>query len=224
MGLFNLLQTVANVRRNVSARLVDKERNRELASQFGEAYFDGPREQGYGGYHYDGRWLAVARAAVARYGLGPGSRVLDIGCAKGFLVHDLMQVQAGLEAVGLDISSYALAHAKPEVADRLVLGCATALPFADASFDAVLAINTLHNLDRAGCIQALREMTRVCRQAEHCFVQVDAYRNEAERDLFEAWMLTAKTYGKPEQWHELFAEADYSGDYFWTILELNTTD
>ncbi len=224
MGLFNLLQTVPNVRRNVSARLVDKDRNRQLASQFGEAYFDGTREQGYGGYIYDGRWLAVARAAVDRYGLGPNSRVLDIGCAKGFLVHDLIQVQPGLDAVGLDISSYALAHAKPEVADRLVQGCATALPFPDQSFDAVLSINTIHNLDRAGCIQALREMTRVCRQPRHCFVQVDAYRNEAERDLFEAWMLTAKTYGTPEYWHELFSEADYSGDYFWTILELNTTD
>ena len=52
------------------------------------------------------------------------------------------------------------------------------------------------------------------------FVQVDAYRNEAERDLFEAWMLTAKTYCRPEEWLKLFSEAGYTGDYYWTILEL----
>lgn len=224
MGLFNLLQTVPTIRRNVSARLVDKEQNRAAALLFGEAYFDGTREQGYGGYTYDGRWVEVARTMVARYGLGPNSRVLDIGCAKGYLVFDLTQVMPGLDAWGVDVSDYALAHARPEVADRLVLGNAKTLPFPDQSFDAVMAINTLHNLDRGDCLQALREMNRVCRNPRHCFVQVDAYRTEEERELFEAWMLTARTYCTPEQWEILFEEAGYQGDYFWTILQLEASD
>jgi ubiquinone/menaquinone biosynthesis C-methylase UbiE len=37
----------------------------------------------------------------------------------------------------------------------LVLGSADRLPFADKSFDLVVSINTIHNLDRAGCIRAL---------------------------------------------------------------------
>ena len=39
--------------------------NRETALKFGAEYFDGKREQGYGGYRYDGRWVPIARDIVA---------------------------------------------------------------------------------------------------------------------------------------------------------------
>ncbi len=180
-------------------------------------YFDGPREYGYGGYRYDGRWVPVARDIVAHFGLAPGMRVLDIGCAKGFLVKDLMQ--AGLDAYGADVSRYALTHCEPEVVGRLHLASAVELPFPDKSFDAVLSINTIHNLDREGCGRALREMTRVVRNTEKCFVQVDAYRSAEEKDIFESWCLTAETYLPPAEWIALFDQAAYAGDYYWTILK-----
>jgi ubiquinone/menaquinone biosynthesis C-methylase UbiE len=146
-------------------------------------------------------------------------RVLDVGCAKGFVVKDLMQVCPGLQAFGIDVSSYALAHCEAETIGRLHLGTAESLPFPDQSFDAVLSINTIHNLDRDGCIRAFREMNRICRNPEKCFVQVDAYRNDKEKALFESWCLTAITYLTPGEWVSLFHEAGYRGDYFWTILE-----
>jgi ubiquinone/menaquinone biosynthesis C-methylase UbiE len=146
-------------------------------------------------------------------------RVLDVGCAKGFLIKDLMQETPGLEAFGLDISSYALMHCEPESVGRLHLGTAELLPFPDASFDAVLSINTIHNLDRQGCIRSLREMVRVARNPSCCFVQVDAYRSDDGKALFESWCLTAVTYLRPSEWISLFQKAGYSGDYYWTILE-----
>ena len=48
--------------------------------------------------------------------------------------------------------------------------------------------------------------------------EVDAYRNEEEKNLFLDWVLTAKTYGTPEFWKKLISEANYKGDYYWTIL------
>ncbi|MFC3053741.1 methyltransferase domain-containing protein [Kordiimonas pumila] len=224
MPEFNLLKSVPSIRRSVAARLVNKDVNRAEALKFGQAYFDGPREQGYGGYTYDGRWKAVAATARDRYGLKAGMKVLDIGCAKGFFVHDLMEMVPGLEAVGIDISAYALEHALHSVQAHVQQGSADKLPFADHSFDAVFSINTIHNLDRAGCVAALQEMVRVCKNPGACFVQVDAYRNEAELTLFEAWMLTAQTYCTPDEWYTLFAEARYTGDYFWTILEFDETE
>ena len=101
MGEFNLLQTYPKAIRDVAARLADKEKNRRIALEFGMEYFDGTREQGYGGYVYDGRWIPIARAILDRYHLGPGDRVLDIGCAKGFLMKDLLDCCAGLEVRGL---------------------------------------------------------------------------------------------------------------------------
>jgi hypothetical protein len=66
-------------------------------------------------------------------------------------------------------------------------------------------------------IQALREIERLA--PARGYVQVDAYRNEAERNIFLGWVLTAKTFLKPKQWVALFAEAGYKGDYYWTILD-----
>src|SRR5262245_5067514 len=105
----DLLRALPRVRRNIQKRKEAKEPAVvAISKQYGEMYFDGPREYGYGGYYYDGRWLPVARDIVDHFGLKPGMRVLDVGCAKGFLVKDLMTVCLGLEAFGLDISPYAL--------------------------------------------------------------------------------------------------------------------
>lgn len=222
MAEFNLLNTVPKLVRDVGMRRIDKEANRAISMQFGQAYFDGPREQGYGGYSYDGRWQAVAEKAIDRYALDATSKVLDIGCAKGFFVRDLMDVCPGLDAYGLDISHYAAMHCHPDVVGRVHVGNALELPFPDDSFDAVFSINTIHNLDRDGCIKALKEMSRVSRNPEKCFVQVDAYRSAAEKQIFEDWMLTAKTYGRPEEWQALFTEAGYVGDCYWTIMEFDS--
>jgi cyclopropane fatty-acyl-phospholipid synthase-like methyltransferase len=216
----NLLRALPATKRNIKKRSEAKNPSViAAAKQFGEKYFDGPRELGYGGYRYDGRWKPVARDIIDHFGLKPGMRVLDVGCAKGFLVKDLMCKCPGLEAFGLDISSYALTHCEPEVIGRLHLGTAEDLPFPNASFDALLSINTIHNLDRPSCIRALKEMARVCRQPHNCFVQVDAYRTLEEKLLFEGWCLTAITYLTPAEWIQLFDQAGFKGDYYWTILE-----
>jgi SAM-dependent methyltransferase len=220
MAEVNLLRSLPKTTRNIRQREVGKSGDViAVAKQFGKEYFDGPREYGYGGYRYDGRWIPVARDIVGHFTLKPGMRVLDVGCAKGFLVKDLMQVSPGLEAYGLDISIYALSHGEPETGGRVCCGHAERLPFADCCFDAVLSINTIHNLDRNGCMNALREMTRVCRHPHKIFVQVDAFRTEQEKKLFEGWCLTALTYLTPPEWVALFARAGFRGDYNWTVLQ-----
>jgi ubiquinone/menaquinone biosynthesis C-methylase UbiE len=222
MPEYNLLGVQPVTCRDVSARLADKAFNRKQAVRFDWAYFDGPREQGYGGYVYDGRWKAVARRIIERYGVKPGDRLLDIGCAKGFLMKDLQDALSGVEVVGLDISDYAIRHCHPDVRGKIVRGSCDRLPWPDGQFAAAVAINTLHNLPEAGCRQALRELARVAAPGK-TFVQLDTYRNDEERELFEAWMLTAETYCRPEEWARMFENEGYAGDYFWTILNAGTT-
>src|SRR6266705_6436500 len=142
MGQVSLLEKLPKTKRDVNARALAKTQERvAVACQYGEMYFDGPREYGYGGYRYDGRWIPVAEDVVQHFGLKRGDRVLDVGCAKGFLVKDLMAVCPGLEAFGLDISEYALMHCEPEVIGRLHLGNALKLPFPDGSFRPVTRSN-----------------------------------------------------------------------------------
>lgn len=214
--LVPLLRTTPLAVRNVGDRAASKSPETiAVARQFGREYFDGDRRYGYGGYSYDGRWRSVARETISTYMLGPGSRVLDVGCAKGFYVSDLCSL--GIDAYGIDISRYAVAERPhPEVVGRLHLGSADALPYPDRSFDFVASINTLHNLPRPRLVSALREISRVSRGP--AFVQVDSYRTQEERELFESWVLTAETHGTPEYWLEVFAESGYDGDYAWTFV------
>jgi ubiquinone/menaquinone biosynthesis C-methylase UbiE len=218
MAEVNLLRSLPRTKRNIEARAAAKDPAVvAIANEFGAEYWDGDRKYGYGGYRYDGRWRSVARDMIAHFGLKPGMRVLDVGCGKGFLVKDFMIECPGLEAFGLDISPYAIEHAEPEVAGRLRLGNATSLPFPDVSFDAVVSINTIHNLERPGVIQALREIERLA--PGRGFVQVDAYHTPEQRELFLRWVLTAKFHDYPRGWLGVFEEAGYTGDWYWTVLE-----
>jgi SAM-dependent methyltransferase len=218
MAEVNLLSALPRGKRNLTARAHAKtDEHIRISREYGEMYFDGPREYGYGGYRYDGRWVPVARDIVRHFGLKPGDRVLDIGCAKGFLVKDLLSVCPGLEVFGVDVSRYALMKCEPEVIGRLHIGSADDLPFPDGSFQAVLSLNTIHNLDRAGCVRALKEIQRL--SGGKAFVQVDSFRTPEQKAVFEDWVLTAKFYDYPEGCISLFKEAGYTGDYYWTIIE-----
>jgi SAM-dependent methyltransferase len=218
MQEINLLSRYPKAKRNIQKRTTGQSaENIRIAREYGREYFDGPREQGYGGYRYDGRWLPIAEDMVAHWNLKPGDRVLDVGCAKGFLVKDLMKACPGLDVFGLDISEYALLHCESEAVGRLHLGNCVKMPFPDASFTAVVAINVVHNLDRADCIAAVREIERLA--PGRGYIQVDSYRTEEEREIFLSWVLTAKTHHDPTGWRQLFAEAGYTGDYSWTIIE-----
>jgi SAM-dependent methyltransferase len=194
--------------------------DRDVAKRFGREYFDGERTQGYGGYRYNARfWTGVAEDLRDAYGIVAGSRVLEIGCAKGFLLHDLRTAVPGIEPFGLEISEYAIANSMDDVRPRLVCGTAAALPFPDAAFDVVLCINTIHNLPLDLCKQAIREIERVKRPGGHSYMQVDSWLTDRQREDFLNWQLTAQTYFGPESWRDLFSECGYTGDYYWTLTE-----
>jgi ubiquinone/menaquinone biosynthesis C-methylase UbiE len=216
MAEINLLRSLPKGSRNVKARESAKtEEHIRISREYGEMYFDGPREYGYGGYRYDGRWIPVAKDIITHFDLKPGDRLLDVGCAKGFLVKDLLAL--GIDAFGIDISEYALMHCEPEVVGRLHLGSADHLPFPDQSFAAVICINTVHNLTYNRCVTAVREIERLA--PGKGFIQVDSYRTQEQKDIFESWVLTALYHDYPEGWQRLFQEAGYTGDWYWTIIE-----
>jgi hypothetical protein len=83
---------------------------RRIARDLDFDFYDGKRENGYGGYYYDGRWRKVAELATERYGLDSDSKVLIDRCHKGFLVYDLKYETEGL-VIGIMESEYPLNHA-----------------------------------------------------------------------------------------------------------------
>ncbi len=222
MAYLDLMSSIHNsTQRDYLARVNDPEfpkaKAAELAKQWGYDYWDGDRRINYGGYKYiPGRWAPVAKLMVEHYGLKPGCRVLDIGCGKGFQIFELTQVLPGLEVRGIDVSSYAIEHAHPDVKHLIDHGIAAKLPYADKSFDLVFSINTLHNLHNRDLDSALREMERVGKQKYLC---VESYRNEIEKANLLYWQVTCEQFNSPADWEWWFRAAGYSGDYSYIFFE-----
>jgi SAM-dependent methyltransferase len=210
----DLVQSLhATTKRDYRARVLehDKAECAEVAGRFGEEYWDGDRRFGYGGYRYDGRWRALADELVSRYHLTAASRVLDVGCGKGFLLHELTEASPGITVAGIDISAYAVANAKESVRGGLVCGDAAELPFGDAQFDLVVSLGTLHNLPIARLWSALEEIERVGRGAK--YVMVESFRDEREKANLLYWQLTCKSFYSVEDWEWLYRRVGYRGDY-----------
>lgn len=213
----DLLVNYPKAKRNVEARGSEKTaEDRAIARRFDREFFDGDRRHGYGGFAYFPRfWQPVIPTLQQHFGLSAASSVLDVGCAKGFMLHDLAELIPGITVRGIDVSHYAIEHAIEDMRPFVEVADARALPFPDNSFDTVIAINTIHNLDRDDCALALREIQRVSRG--NAYITVDAWRTEEERIRMNAWNLTAQTIMHVDEWKQFFAEAGYTGDYFWFI-------
>ena len=98
-------------------------------------YWDGSRDINSGGYKYAGRWEPIAKKMIEYYKLKPNSKILDIGCGKGFILYEFKKLLPNCEVRGLDISSYAIKNAKNEVKNDLIVGNANHLPFEKDYFE-----------------------------------------------------------------------------------------
>lgn len=195
----------------------DKAECAVVAKQYGYDYWDGERKYGYGGYRYDGRWKSVAEKMAEHYDLKPGQRILDVGCGMAHLLYEFSRVVPGIEVKGIDISDYALKHAKEEIRDCLQYGKAQEIPFKDNSFDLVLSLTTLHNLKVFDLKKALREIERVSRG--HSYIVVESFRNDKEEVNMLYWQLTCASYYSVEEWEWIYKEWGYTGDYSFIFFE-----
>lgn len=214
----NLLNTQPKTVRDYDRRATEKTPEIvRIAKQFGREFFDGPRIMGYGGYKYDGRWKALVERMRDQYRLSPTAAILDIGCAKGFLLHDFKVLMPSCTVAGVDVSEYAIENALPSVKPFLKVASAEKLPYPDKSFDLVISINSIHNLPPEKLKTALKEIERVSRG--NSYITIDAWRNETERENLYKWVLTAETMMHVDDWKKLFQEVGYTGDYYWFIAD-----
>jgi len=213
----DLLENYPKPNRDLSKRLNQKtEADRIIARKFGKEFFDGKRSQGYGGYNYNSKfWSPVVPTFKKYWNLNLNHTLLDVGCGKGFMIYDIQRLIPGIKVKGIDISAYAIENCIEEMRSNVSVANAKNLPFKDNSFDVVISINTIHNLDLNECGIALREIERVSKG--NSFITVDAFRNIDEKNRMMAWNLTAKTIMSVEDWIKFFDEVGYTGDYYWFI-------
>jgi SAM-dependent methyltransferase len=208
-----------STKRDYLARMIDnKVEAMVIAKKYGPDYWDGDRRYGYGGYKYiPGRWKSVAQTLITRYQLKSGSKLLDVGCGKGYLLYEMQLLEPGLEIYGVDISEYGLRHMHPDLKGNFRLAKAQEpLPFKDKEFDLVISLGTFHNLHIYELEVAVSEVQRVGRAG---YIMVESFRNEREMFNLECWALTAESIMDTDEWKWAYKKFGYTGDYEFIYFE-----
>ncbi len=114
---------------------------------------------------------ALLRSLLDRFvPSGSSGRMLDIGCGPGFVVSML---DGSSEGFGIDHADGPLSYAASRGLRRLARASAELLPFKGATFDGIVALDSLEHM--ADDLQALRECSRVLKQGACMFLMVPAY-------------------------------------------------
>jgi predicted TPR repeat methyltransferase len=172
---------------------------RPAGETFGYGYFDDPAGLGYRGYRQDGNgdggylpWIAAREFCLANH----VTSAVDVGCAKGFLVAELLS--AGIGAVGYDVSSYALSFA-------------TGLPCYQADVrdgvphtaEAVFALGVLLYLDEIELPGVLADLHRHATR----FLLFSSYYEGDEQDIPDPLRRITRPY---EWWRAVLADAGFN--------------
>ena len=200
-------------KRNYLERMLDdKVKCMRIAKKYGKDYWDGDRRYGYGGYKYIKNYYTfLAKNLIKDYNLTKNSKILDIGCGKGYLVYELSKLLKSKNVFGCDVSKYALKNSKKEITKQLFFhDIKKVFKFKDNNFDFVFSNTTLHNLKLKYLKVAIEEIERIGNQKYIC---VESYRNEQEQFNVQCWALTAETIIDKDSWLSIYQNSKYSGDF-----------
>jgi ubiquinone/menaquinone biosynthesis C-methylase UbiE len=195
-------------------------KNRIIASYRDKNFYDGNRDNGYGGYKYDGRWKVIAKKIFDIYRLKSNAKILQIGSEKGFLLQDIKETFPKSIVRGIEVSDYAIKHTNKKIRKFIQKGLFHNLPFKKNEFDFVIAIGPVYSLNLADAIKCLKEIDRVGKGKS--FITLGSYDRENDLKLFRYWTLLGSTILSKKEWIEVLKHTKYKGDYkFNTAKSLN---
>ena len=183
---------------------------------YGYNYWDNPEYGvGYGGYSYDGRYGNSADRMIEHYHLTPGVKVLEIGCAKGFVLYEFHK--RGMDVSGIDLSQYAIEHSMEDVRPHIVYGSGEALPWPDDTFDFVYSKETLPHLTESQLRLAVVEAKRVCK-TDNIIFEIQVSNHERGQELVKEWDETHLTIHSADWWRSFLGELGFTGQANFKVL------
>lgn len=213
MERFLLQKNHNSTKRNYIGRMIDnKVQCMKIAKKYGKDYWDGNRRYGYGGFKFiKGRLTPVAKKIIKQFNLNSKSKILDLGCGKGILLYEILNLLPGIKIQGLEISSHAIKNSPQEIKESILkFDAKKKLPFKNKEFDLAISFGLFHNFNLLELEKAIAEFSRVSNKN---YLMVESYRNNQELFNLQCWALTCETFLMPDEWRWLFKKANYKGDY-----------
>ena len=202
-----------STKRNCLKRMMDnKVYFMKLAKKYSKDYWDGSRKSGYGGYKYiENYWIPVAKKLIKQYNLNNESKILDIGCGKGFLLYEIKKILPQIRISGFDISKYAINKSHKKIKKYLKVGDARKnFKYKNKSFELAISLGCIHNLEIFDVKNFLKEISRVSKEQ---YLMTESYRNEKELFNLQCWALTCESFFSKTEWIWIFDLFKYDGDY-----------
>ena len=190
--------------------------NRIIAWGLDKEYYDGDRINGYGGYNYDGRWKKFLPRIIKRYKLKKNSKVLDLGCKKGFFMKDLKDLVPGIKVYGIEDHPYPIKNAEKEIKKNIIFSNYYKIPFKKNYFDLIIGFSSIYKYNFIDVVKTIKEINRV---SKNSFFTVASYSNKKEKELFDKWTLLGTTILQKKEWKQLFKILNYKGDYYFTTAK-----
>ena len=199
-------------KRNYLERMLnDKVNSMKISKKYEYDYWDGSRQYGYGGYRYDGRWKSVAKKIIKKYRLNSKSRVIDIGCGKGYLIYELSKILKSKNIYGIDLSKHAIKNTPVLIrANTKVYDAKKGLNFKKNQFDLAISLNLIHNFELYDLKKFLKGIVKISKRS---FITTESYRNNRELFNLQCWALTCESFFSENEWRWLFKEFGYNRDY-----------
>ena len=154
-------------------------------SHYHKGYWEDGDGSNYHSYGFDPGWPVVA--SVVRQFYNPGAIAYEIACAKGYLVKTLLHF--GINAYGIDISDYAISKADSDIAERVQVANAVALPWEDKTADIVLSMEFFEHVPEDEVDIVLSEKMRVLKSGGIIMMKINIivpesnpYRSSHEND------------------------------------------
>lgn len=176
---------------------------RRPSQAYDAAYYDAPGGT-YGGYRFDGRYAAAAKKIVDDFMLQPGAEILEVGCAKGFLLVELQRL--GMRVTGLEASEYAALEAHPEVEPHIHLWRGQSLPYSAQEFDLVLCKEALPHMANPALM--IEQIERVGQQS---LLVIQVAETALQAWAMKRWDPTHQHLKPSAWWKTVLAETGFSG-------------
>ena len=179
---------------------------------FGYDYFDNELNGfAYSGYHYDGRYAEVAKKIFKAYGLSNTSSILEVGCAKGYLLKEFSDYTEYVH--GIEYSKYAISKSHRMIKDKIInADCSSTNIYNDKNmFDLIVCKETLPHLPLPSIKLALKNFNTWVKSPENILLQIQVVCNEAQASSVLKFDPTHKTLLDSSDWISILNDCNFQG-------------